>query len=164
MAGLPQGSWARRARSATRGCWGNVEAPPSLEASSELTLLRDRERSQISGGGWTAGSGCHLLQPWDKHFWRQKGAKACPGFSSAPLASFPYKFFMTCTSVFQVYLNNQHCLCSLRAPFLRVLDVTLSGQKTVCYYATLLTFGCQNLELFWLLTTWNSSTEFSRTS
>lgn len=81
-----------------------------------------------------------------------------------PPAPFPYKSFTSHTPAFQACFRNQQCLCSPRAPFPRVLDVTHSGQKPLCCYATLLTFGCQNLELLWLLTTCNSSTEFSGTS
>lgn len=121
----------------------SVGAPAGLEASLELTLLRDRECPILQ----LLGAIC--CSPGTDTFWREKGAEGCPGLQLLSLTNsslLTYQFF-------RLILDNQHCLCSLRAPFPRVLDVTQSGQKPVCYYATLLTFGFQNLELLWLLTT-----------
>lgn len=136
----------------------NMEAPPRLEATLELTLLRDWQTCQVSGG-WTAGPGCHLLQPWDRHLLESEWSQRM----SWPPAPFPYKFFMAHISVFQAYFRPAP-LVQPKSSLLQSSGCHTSGQKSVCYNATLLTFGCQNLELLWLLTAWNSSTEFSGTS
>lgn len=103
----------------------NMEAPPRLEATLELTLLRDWQTCQVSGG-WTAGPGCRLLQPWTDTFWRVNGVKGCPGLQLLSLTNsswLTYQFFRL--------ILDQHHLCSLRAPFSRVLDVT-QVDKNLC--------------------------------